>query len=246
MSAASPFDALAASYDDAFTTTPLGRTLRRRVFRHLDAAFAPGSRVLEIGCGTGEDAVHLAGRGVAVAATDASAKMVAVARRKVEARRLGALVTVEEVPAEALGARLEALGAPFDGAFSSFGALNCVADLAALGATLARAVAPGVPLVLVVMGPVVPWEWGLHLARLAPGKAFRRLRPGGVAWRGVTVRYPWPCALDAALGPGFRRTGLSALGALLPPSEAEAWFRERPGLLRRQCGAHDHHAQAPA
>lgn len=232
MSGASPFDALAATYDGTFTDTPLGRTLRRRVWHHLDSLFSPGMKVLEVGCGTGEDAIHLGARGVAVAATDASREMAAVALRKVALARLDDHVTVTAVPAGELRKQLRALGAPFDGAFSSFGALNCVEDLPELGRTLAAALRPGAPALLVVMGPVVPWEWAWQLLHLAPLAAFRRLRPGGTPWRGVTVRYPAPRELDAALRPAFRRTGLSALGALLPPTEAEGWAREHPDLLR--------------
>ncbi|HMM43369.1 MAG TPA: methyltransferase domain-containing protein, partial [Thermomicrobiales bacterium] len=79
---AHPFDALAAGYDAAFTDRRLGRWLREIVWEHLDYAFAPGDHVLEIGCGTGADATHLAGRGVRVTATDASLEMLRAAEAK--------------------------------------------------------------------------------------------------------------------------------------------------------------------
>ena len=66
----SPFESLAASYDDTFTRTRIGAAMRRAVWRRLDATFAAPARVLELGCGTGEDAIHLAGRGVRVVAAD--------------------------------------------------------------------------------------------------------------------------------------------------------------------------------
>ena len=77
-----PFDAAAARYDAEFTDTALGRALRQLVWRRLDAAFPPGARVLELACGTGEDARHLAGRGVSVFASDQSAAMLEIARQK--------------------------------------------------------------------------------------------------------------------------------------------------------------------
>ena len=97
------FDALASSYDDAFSKSTLGRLLRNRVWRQLDRAFAPGERVLDVGCGTGEDAVHLAERGVHVLATDASPDMIEQARRKADERALSHLVEVRVVAAEAFG-----------------------------------------------------------------------------------------------------------------------------------------------
>src|SRR5437868_2151773 len=45
-------------------------------------ALAPGSRVLEIGCGTGQATLALAERGYRVTAIDLGAEMAAIARRK--------------------------------------------------------------------------------------------------------------------------------------------------------------------
>ena len=51
---------------------------------HLDLdPLKAGERVLELNCGTGEDAVHLARRGVRVLATDNSPRMLAAARSKI-------------------------------------------------------------------------------------------------------------------------------------------------------------------
>jgi ubiquinone/menaquinone biosynthesis C-methylase UbiE len=80
MMPAAVFDTLAPGYDACFTESVLGRTLRRTVWSWLDGVFAPGDRVLELNCGTGEDALHLATRGVQLVATDASAPMLDVAR----------------------------------------------------------------------------------------------------------------------------------------------------------------------
>jgi SAM-dependent methyltransferase len=212
-----PFDALAAGYDAAFTETPLGTLLRQTVQRRLDARFATGDRVLELACGTGEDAVHLGRRGVRVLATDASEAMVEKARAK--AAGLGEPVELRHLAIEDLAT----LAGPFDGAFSNFGGLNCVADLSAVGKTLADLLRPGAPLLLCVMGPLVPWEW----ARLQ----FRRLRRGGVAWRGITVHYPPPAALRRVFAPAFRPLRLSAVNALLPPTEWESWAGRHPRLL---------------
>jgi SAM-dependent methyltransferase len=228
--ASPPFNALAADYDASFTGTPLGAVLRQAVQRRLDARFAPGSRVLEIACGTGEDAVHLGRRGVRVLATDASEAMIERARAKVAAAGLAGIVEPRRLAIE----ELASLAGPFDsfdGAFSDFGGLNCVADLPAAARDLAALLRPGAALLLCVMGPLVPWEWAGFLGRGEPGKAFRRLRRGGVPWRGVTVRYPSPAILRSAFAPAFRPVRLSAVGALLPPTEWEGWAARHPRLL---------------
>jgi SAM-dependent methyltransferase len=196
--------------------------------------------VLDLGCGTGEDAVRLARRGVEVVAIDASAAMVTAARAKVAAAGVGERVTVRRLAIEALAsvAAAEAstattLAGPFDGAYSSFGALNCVAELAALAAGLARLVRPGGPLVLCVMGPLAPWDWLLGVARLRPSLAVRRLRPGGARWRGTVVRYPSPGRLRRAFAPWFAAERLAAVGALLPPPALGAWAARHPRLVDR-------------
>lgn len=76
------FDPLASTYDSDFTNTAIGRYLRGRVQARLEQHFRAGDHVLELGCGTGEDARWLAGRGVAVLATDASAAMLDITRAK--------------------------------------------------------------------------------------------------------------------------------------------------------------------
>ncbi len=227
---ASPFDALAADYDRQFTEGFLGGLLRRAVWRRLDAAFAPGMRVLELACGTGEDAVHLAARGVQVLATDASAAMVEAARRKVVRAGVAGLIEARRLPFERLA---ELPAAAFDGAFANFGGVNCAADLSALARDLARAVKPGAPVLLCVMGPLVPWEWlwfGLHGDLRA---ACRRLRRGGVHWRGLHVVYPSPGRLERLFRPAFRVTRRAAVGALVPLPAAETWARRHPGLVAR-------------
>src|SRR3990172_1699331 len=81
-----PFGRIAADYDRAFTETQLARRLREIVWSCLAARFKTGDRVLELNCGTGEDATWLAGRGIYVVATDVSPEMLAVTARKALSR----------------------------------------------------------------------------------------------------------------------------------------------------------------
>jgi ubiquinone/menaquinone biosynthesis C-methylase UbiE len=55
----------------------------------FETPIRPGGRVLDVGCGTGRDSVHFAGRGFDVQAIDASTEMLRIARsRGVRARQL--------------------------------------------------------------------------------------------------------------------------------------------------------------
>jgi ubiquinone/menaquinone biosynthesis C-methylase UbiE len=225
---AAAFDDLAAAYDAAFTTSALGRSLRALTWERLDAALAGAGRVLEIGCGTGDDAVRLALRGAHVLATDPSPSMLRVAAAK--AHHLGCAPRIEFrcLPMERLG---ELAGERFDGVWSNFGAINCVARLEAAVAELAPLVAPGAPLAWVVLGRHVPWEWAWFLARGNRDKALRRLRHGGTAWRGLRISYPTPADLGRILQPHFAPTRRAPLGFVLPPSYAAGWLERRPRAL---------------
>jgi ubiquinone/menaquinone biosynthesis C-methylase UbiE len=71
------FNRAAGRYDRELNANPAMRYMRRISLNALEAAFQQGQRVLEIGCGTGQEAVHLARRGIQVLATDLSPQMVA-------------------------------------------------------------------------------------------------------------------------------------------------------------------------
>lgn len=207
------FDAIAATYDRTFTSVSMAALMRHAVWRRVDLAFPAGSMVLEMNCGTGEDAVHMAARGVRVRATDISAEMVRVAAEKAAACGVSDKVEVSRLAWE----ELDSLGeACFDGALSDFGGLNCVHDLRSAAEALARRLRPGSPVILCVMGPVAVWEWIWFGARLEFSKAMRRLRRDP-RWRGIPLCYPTPYSLSRAFSGGFRVKRVSALGLLLPP-----------------------------
>ncbi len=233
MMSAAVFDTLAPEYDARFTRSVLGQRLRRALWRWLDGAFQRGQRVLELNCGTGDDAIHLAARGVRVLATDASRAMLDVARGKVGDAGLGGLVEVRLTAIERLEELHGEAGEGWDGAFSSFGGLNCVADVPRVARALGTLLKRGARVVLCVMGPVVPWEWAWFLVHGQPGRAFRRLGTGGVEWRGITVRYPSARALRRAFAPDFAFRRAGGLGVLVPPTYAEEWARRHPALLER-------------
>ena len=188
-SSSQPFDAAAAGYDRQFTHSLIGRTLRAAVWQRCAARFTSGSRILEMNCGTGEDAIHLAAQGMRVLATDVSPAMLGVARAKAQAARAPATLCFRRLAWEDLAA-LDA--DRFDGVLSNFGGLNCVSDLRSVAPALARQVRPGGWAMLCVMGRHVPWEWLWYLGHGQPRKAFRRLSASGVPWNGLRIFYPDP------------------------------------------------------
>jgi SAM-dependent methyltransferase len=224
------FDELAGTYDATFTHTPVGRALRDIVWSRLENTFHASHCILDLGCGTGEDAVRLARRGIRVVATDASLQMIQVARQKTRGCDCTGRVEFHCLAMEDLGASLE--GEVFDGVLSNFGAINCARDLPSLIASVAARLTPGAPLFWVVMGRYVPWEWMWYLLRGDWRRALRRLRPGGVSWRGLTISYPTPARMTSLLRPHFAVRRVTALGFALPPSYAAAWLERSPRILK--------------
>jgi len=235
-----PFDDAAAGYDHRFSESAIGLQMRTVVWSHLEKLVRPGQRVLELGCGTGEDALWLARREVEVLATDASQAMVDVTASKTAEAGLDELVTVRQLDISRLDEELQEGEGPFDGVLADFGPLNCIPDRRPLAAALARRVRPGGWVVLVVMGPLCPWEATWHLLHLEPRTALRRLRAGVVArvagGATVAVWYPTPRRVQREFADGFVRRELLGIGCLMPPPYlshlAHTWPRSVQLLAR--------------
>ena len=231
---AAPFDSIAARYDETFTHSAIGRAQRNSVWRELDRAFPSGSRVLEIGCGTGYDACHLASRGVEVTACDPSTEMIVVATSRVEAEDLQELVHPKILRAEEVASLHE--HSSFDGAFSNFGALNCVPDIRRLARDLAVLLKPGANLLLCWMGSFCAWEVLWYLAQGDRKNAFRRSKKDGVSARladdaSIRVHYPSVNELALAFAPSFTVRSIKGVGVFVPPSYVEPWAQRHPRLL---------------
>jgi SAM-dependent methyltransferase len=234
-----PFNQTAHDYDNEFTNSVLGRIYRNRVWECMDAVFTGNRHILELGCGTGEDALYLANRGHHITAIDASKDMVEQTQLKIEKAGLSNQVDARVLDIENLD-HLETLlkkneenGASFNGVLSNFGVLNCVYDLNSVASTLYRYLLPGSPALFTIMGPVVPWEWAWYLLKGNPNKAFRRLKKDGVSWRSITIWYPSIRKAQAAFSPFFDTNHTIALGTFLPPSYAESWAQSHPAWIQR-------------
>ncbi len=134
------WDTAAETYVQDFTGTGIGETRRHAVWRRLDKIFSPGQKLLELNCGTGIDAVHLAERGIQLVACDISSRMIELARQLAATTNTSELIDFRVLPNEEIGSiKGENV---FDGAFSNFCGLNCVEDLPAVVRELTRLVKP--------------------------------------------------------------------------------------------------------
>lgn len=209
--AATAFDRLAPQYEAVWSGTPVGISQRHAVWRWIDPLFPSGTRILDLGSGIGDDALHLESRGVQVYGFDISARMVEVARsRGVIAHQLA----IENIAD---------LSGHFDGAISNFGVLNGVERLEDVAAALGRLVRFGGYVAICLMSPFCLWEALYFLFRANPGKAFRRLTRGTVGTSlGIDIRYPSCMQLDRIFQSRFKLIGWYGIGLCVPPSYVRA------------------------
>jgi ubiquinone/menaquinone biosynthesis C-methylase UbiE len=234
--AGAAFDRIADDYDQVFTDSLVGRAQRDAVWKVLRRTFRRGDKILELNCGTGEDAIFLSRNGVSVTALDASRQMIARARHRLH--NLAHLpVVFRELPTERIGELHP--GTQYDGAISNFSGLNCIADLAAVAASLANLVQPGGRLVLCfstrfclieILYYLTLGQWRKALRRC---KGFAEVIVDGVQF---TVYYPTLRRICQSFAPNFQLYSCTGIGVTVPPSYLEAWARRHPrlfALLRR-------------
>ncbi len=212
------FDSVAADYDGPIGNNALIQRMRAYLWRAVLSLFPRGARLLDLGCGTGIDAVYFATRGFDLVATDWSPQMVARSRIRVLEAGLSAKIRVERIGIQELD-RLE--GVQFDGIYSDLGPLNCVPDLRAVARDCAALLKPNGRLVASVMGRTCPWEFIYYLARGKPARARLRGLPGIVPVnlnrRTVWTRYYGPREFYRSFAEEFDLTHYRALGLFMPP-----------------------------
>jgi len=233
-SAGRAFDSLANDYDELFTCSVIGRAQRDAVWQALLNTFRLGERILEINCGTGEDALFLARHGMTVFACDASERMVAIAKHRQEMEAPGSTVQFAFLPTEQLSELSEF--SRFDGAFSNFSGLNCVADLRKAAHDLYRLVRPGGSLLLCLSTRYSLWESSWFLAHGKIDKAFRRWKRTAKAQLGgisIDIHYPTIRELRRTFDTGLRLVSITGIGITVPPSYLEPWAAEHPQIVQR-------------
>jgi SAM-dependent methyltransferase len=230
-SAQAYWDSSAETYDQDFADTLVGRLRRQTIWSEADRVFRAGQRILELNCGTGIDAVHMAQRGLQVVACDISPRMIELSRRRVAVAGVEDRVSLHALPTESV----DSLGdeGPFDGVFSNFSGLNCVADLSGVARKLAPLLKDGAPALFCMMGRFVPWEIVWFLLHGHPRRALLRLRGG--AQRGpqspsVAVLCPSAAEVERQFSPLFQLKRRRGIGIAVPPSYMEPWAQRFPRL----------------
>ncbi len=225
------FDSVAADYDGPRGNNELIQRMRLSLWDTVHSECPMGSRLLDLGCGTGLDALEFARRGFHVVATDWSPRMVERTHARVAAAGLQSRVTTAHLGVQ----QLDRLDDAFDGIYSNFGPLNCAPDLHAVAAECARLLRPGGRLVFSVIGRICPWELG-HYAlrgrfRRAGVRAARGVTAVGMNQHTIWTRYYLPREFYRAFAEHFSLAGYRALSLFMPPPYLLDYYRRR----RRWC-----------
>ena len=231
------FDTLAEDYDAHFTQSRIGRAQRDAVWHKAVEVFRGELSILELNCGTGEDALFLAGQGHRITALDASRAMIDRAAQRKEDEAPNAAVDFRLLPTESLGLLPPTY---FDAVFSNFSGLNCVDDLAEVATQLAHRTQTGAPALLCFSTRFCLWESAWHLLCGEWRKAVRRWSGHSTAvLNGVNVSVHYPTIRDIAraFSPHFALRSAIGIGILVPPSYLESWMRRLPRVLALMAAA---------
>lgn len=150
------FDIASSEYDIAFTFSNIGKAQRHMVFKYLNTIINQSKKlsVLELNCGTGEDAIHFAKLGHDVLATDISEGMINVAKAKPNSSNL----TFKTQDINSINEN--SFNKKFDLIFSNFGGFNCLSkiEIDLFFKTAIKLLNPEGKIVLIIMPKHCLWE----------------------------------------------------------------------------------------
>ena len=228
------YDMYAVHYDALLSENRINAYMRRTMMALQRETFRPGQRLLELGCGTGDEAIALASAGCDVVGIDPSGEKVRVAEAKAQGTSYSARLSFRVGYARELASLLASQpDGSFDGAYSSF-ALSYEKDLGVVRDDLHRLLRPGSTFLASAMNRLDGVEWIAALASLHPSLAGRRLRSRASHKVGsvqTTVYCRSATQLARSFSPAFRIVRLRGLPVALPPHYANRPLRPWPGLV---------------
>lgn len=243
--AAEAFNKQSAVFDAIYSPNLTIQYKRKRVRTHVEKYLPPGSNILELNAGTGEDAIYFAYKAHTVHATDIAADMQQQLRKKVNDAGLTNNISTEICSFNHLST-LKNKGT-YDLIFSNFAGLNCTSELDKVVQSFSPLLKHGGVTTLVVMPNFCWWETLLAL-RGNFKLAFRRFNSkNGVKANveGVSFMcwYYSPNYIIKALKDEFELLSVEGLCTIVPPSYFEnfpirfpklfKWLQKAEGKLKR-------------
>jgi SAM-dependent methyltransferase len=217
------FDNVAEDYDHHITGNRMNRLLRNRSLAWLQPRFTNARRLLEIGCGSGMETIPILRAGHEVVAVDISERMLATVRSKAEREGLAPRLETRQLRARDLERLVSDLGEEsLDGAYSTYGALNCEPELGPVATGLRRLLKPGAPFVAGVYNRWCLFEIAGYATSLQTARAFGRRQnpvPVGSSRFCVDVYAHSVADFRRLFRDGFSVERVEGVPVLLPPSD---------------------------
>jgi ubiquinone/menaquinone biosynthesis C-methylase UbiE len=229
---AEAFSKQSGVFDSLYSNDTIIRYKRERVRETVLSLLKTDARILELNCGTGEDAVFFASKGYAVHATDVAEGMVQKTNEKIANHSLQHKITTELCSYTALE-NLKDKG-PYDIIFSNFGGLNCTGELHKALDSFHALLKPGGAFVIVVIPPFCLWET-LLVFKGQFKTALRRFfsnsgRSAHIEGVHFTCWYYSPKFIINRLKKNFELLKLEGLCTIVPPSYMEGFAEKHPRL----------------
>jgi len=222
------FDSASEEYDFTISHNYINTWIRKRSVSELLGLVRPGDTLVEIGCGTGAEALDIATRVSRIVATDISDQMIEIVRKKIQARReLGRVIPIKLRAADIVRVTEVLNGDKAQAAYSFNGALNCEPDLESFVEGLASVLVPDGYFACSVrnslcLGEVLSHAATLQFEKMAP----RKMQPTMVSVGGfdIPALYYSPSRFAKFFQPKFKLLRVIGLPAFLPPAYLSDYY----------------------
>jgi len=234
------FDAVADDYDMHITGNSINMLLRNRSLAFMGKVFKANSHLLEIGCGSGMETMTMLSRGHEILALDISSRMLEIVKEKAEKMGLSSNLRVMKLKASEINSLLPIYGkGAFDGAYSTYGALNCEPSLSSIPPALHALLNENGSFVAGVYNrfclfEMIAYAATLNFVRLS-GRFSTPVRQGLSRFCVDVYSYSLP-EFISLFHPYFRRGSVEGVPVLLPPSDFDKYlrrFRRNFGILEK-------------
>jgi len=227
------FDSAAGDYDSYNNKNEIIQWMRSIVHKVYLKEINTGSKVLELNCGTGIDAMFLAENNIKIFVTDISIQMINIVKQKSASANNKNIIGIETASFDEID-KINETG--FDAVISNFGGLNCINDFDKLSADLSAKLKTGGIFIAVVMNKFCPWEMLYYFLKLDFRNAFRRLNKTGIYadlnGKKVMTFYYTPAEFGKKFSAQFNIEKIYSLGYYTPPPYLIGIYRRLKPMVK--------------
>lgn len=235
---AKAFDHIAKEYDAGFGNTAIGIMQRKVVSNYINKTLGHEKKldILELNCGTGDDAIWLASKGHRVLATDNSEKMLDVARLKM--KKIAANYDLAFSILDIVNLESYTTNKKFDLVFSNFGGFNCISpdNLKKVIPAIAKLLNPKGRFIAVIMPKFCLWESAYFMFKGKTKHVFRRNTLKSVEVKigdySINTWYYAPSDVVRKSGKEYNLMNKLPVGIAIPPSYLNNYFSGYPNALK--------------